>query len=280
MPDGAETMTAATLHLETTPGRHGWHALRWLIPLTALWIVLNYAFPIIGASGAPTVASRLTIHVVIALGLWLGLERAELTPTQRRNVWLAVMIPFTLWLAVIWSAAINGFFKPGVSAVPRVPLAQFVPVIIGAPILLLSRRIGQVLDAMPASWLIALQLVRVLGSGFLIGWAYGAVPGIFAWPAGIGDLLTGLFAVPVAIGLASGTKEARRAAVAWNIFGLADFVIAISIGQAIAYHLIETGFASATGGLYPTVMIPAFGVPTAILLHAVSLRQLRRRNRS
>src|SRR5580692_8802173 len=147
MTDGAETMTAATLHLETTPGRHGWHALRWLIPLTALWITLNYAFPIIGASGAPTVTSRLTIHVVIALGLWLGLERAELTPTQRRNVWLAVMIPFTLWLAVIWSAAINGFFKSG-GTIPIIPLAALGPVIIGAPILLRSKRIGQVLDAM------------------------------------------------------------------------------------------------------------------------------------
>jgi hypothetical protein len=273
-------MTAATMHTHTAPERHGWSALTWIVPITALWIALNYAFPVIGASGAPTVASRITIHVLIALGLWLGLERTELTPASRRAIWLAVMIPFTLWLAIVWSAAINGFFKPGDGSVPRLPLALFVPVIVGAPILLLSRRIGQVLDATPASWIIALQLVRVLGSGFLIGWLYGAVPGVFALPAGIGDLLTGLFAVPVAIGLASGTREARRVAIAWNIFGLADFVIAISIGLAITYRLIETGFASATGGLYPTVMIPAFGVPSAILLHLLSLRQLRRRGKA
>jgi hypothetical protein len=271
-------MTAATLHTHTADERHGWSALTWIVPLTALWIALNYAFPAIGASGAPTVGSRVTIHVLIALGLWLGLERAELTPSSRRAIWLTVMIPYTLWLAIVWSAAINGFFKPGGSDVPRLPLALFAPVIVGAPVLLLSRRIGQVLDAMPASWIIALQLFRVLGSGFLIGWAYGAVPGIFALPAGIGDVLTGLFAVPVAIGLTSGTREARRAAIAWNIFGLADFAIAISIGLAITYHLIETGFASATGGLYPTVMIPAFAVPSAIMLHALSLRQLRRRS--
>jgi hypothetical protein len=269
-------MTAATLHTDIVPPRHGWHTLTWIVPLTALWIALNYAFPVIGASGAPTVASRLTIHVMIAMGLWLGLERGDLTSSRRRNVWLAVMIPLTVWLAVIWSAAINGVFRLGASPVPLLPLAIFLPVIVGAPILLLSKRMGQVLDAMPASWLVALQAYRVLGSSFLIGWVYGAVPGVFALPAGIGDVLTGLFAVPVAISLGSGNRESRRAAVAWNVFGLADFAIALSIGLAITYHLIETGFASATGGLYPTVMIPAFAVPSSILLHALSLRQLRR----
>ena len=269
-------MTAATLSVENPPGRRGWHALIWLVPLTALWMAVNLAFPALGASGLPTVTSRLAIHVMIALGLWLGLERAELTPSQRRNVWLAVMIPFTLWLAVVWSAAINGFFKPG-AAIPVLPLGALGPVIIGAPILLRSRRIGQVLDAMPANWLVALQVFRVLGSTFLVGWAYGVVPGVFALPAGIGDVLTGLFAVPAAISLASGSRESRRAAVAWNVFGLADFAIALSIGVAIGLHVIETGFASATGGLYPVAMIPAFAVPSAIMLHALSLHQLWRR---
>src|ERR1700739_4193163 len=251
-------MTAMTLGVAAAPGRRAWHALLWLVPLTALWIALNYAFPVMGASGATTVASRLMVHVLIGVGLWLGLERTQLTPAARRNVWLAVMIPFTLWLAVVWSAAINGAVKPGAAAIPLLPFAIFVPVAVGVPILLSSRRIGTVLDPMPASWLVALQVLRVLGSAFLIGWVYGPVPGIFALPAGIGDVLTGLIAVPVAISLGSGSRESRRAAIAWNIFGLLDFAIALTISQAIAFRVIETGFASATGGLYPAVMVPAF----------------------
>jgi hypothetical protein len=270
-------MTAVTLRLESQPGRRGSRAFIWLVPVTVLWIALNLAFPGLGASGVPTVFARVSIHVMIALGLWLGLERAELTSSQRRTVWLAVMIPFTLWLAIAWSAAINGFFKPG-GAIPVLPIAALGPVIVGVPILLRSVRIGEVLDAMPASWLVALQVFRVLGSTFLVGWIYHVVPGIFALPAGIGDVLTGLFAVPIAIALASETRQSWQAAIAWNIFGLADFAIALSIGFAIAFHVIETGFASATGGLYPTVLIPAFAVPSAIMLHALSLRQLWRRS--
>src|SRR5262245_56040633 len=129
-------MTAAIRDLDTASDGRAWRALFWLVPLTALWIALNYALPVIGASGAPTVASRLTVHVMIALGLWLGLERTEMTPLQQRNVWLAAMVPFTLWLAVIWSAAIAGAFKPGAAAIPLIPIATLGPVVIGVPILL------------------------------------------------------------------------------------------------------------------------------------------------
>jgi hypothetical protein len=273
-------MTAASLGIDTAPARRPWHALFWLVPLTVLWITLNYAFPLIGSSGASTVANRLAVHVLVALGLWLGLERTEMTSPQRRTVWLAVMIPFTLWLALIWSAAIGGAFTPGAAAIPWLPIAALGPVVLAVPILLRSRRIGEALDAMPASWMVALQVLRVNGFVFLLAWATGRAPGVFALPAGIGDMLTGLLAVPVAIALGSGSRESRRAAIAWNIFGLLDFAIALSIGLAVAFRLIETGFASATGGVYPVVMVPAFAVPSFIILHAVSLRQLSRRNRA
>lgn len=273
-------MTAATLNLEAAPPRQGWRALIWVVPLTAAWIALNYVFPAFPASGIQSVAARVFIHVLLALGLWLGLERTDLTSAQRRNVWLAVMIPFTLWLSVIWAAAINGVFQPRHFPIPLLPIAIFLPVIVGVPLLLRSKRLGQVLDAMPPTWLIALQVYRVLGSAFLIGWVNGVVPGIFALPAGIGDVLTGLVALPVAISLASGTLEARKAAVVWNIFGLIDFTIAIGIALMISpgpFQLIVPSIPNSAAGFYPTVMIPAFAVPSSIMLHALSLRQLRRR---
>jgi hypothetical protein len=276
-------MTAASLHADIAPPRPGWRALLWIAPLTALWLILNYWQPGIQASGVPNSASRLFIHVLIALGLWLGLERTELAPSQRRNAWLAIMIPFTLWLALIWGAAINGAFRPGASPFPLLPLAIFLPVIIGLPMLLRSKRMGQVLDAMPASWLVGLQVYRVLGGVFLVGWARNIVPGEFALPAGIGDVTTGLLALPVAILLASGSLEGRKAATAWNVFGLLDFTVAVGIGLMIApgpLQVIVPSIPNATGGIYPTVMIPAFAVPSSILLHALSLRQLRRRNKA
>ena len=149
--------------------------------------------------------------------------------------------------------------------------------------MLLSKRVGQVLDSMPASWLVALQLYRVFGSVFLAAALRGALPGVFGFPAGIGDVLTGLFAVPAAMAVASGTTESRKAAIIWNIFGLTDLAVVVTLGMITLpgpFQLIVSNVASIGAGTYPTVLTPAFAVPSSILLHGLSLRQLRRRSRA
>jgi hypothetical protein len=227
--------------------------------------------------------ARLMSYGLIALGLWLGLQRTNLTPQQRCTSWLAIMVPFTLWAAAAWTAAIDGVFRTGFSPLPLLPAAIFLPVIIGTPLLLLSKRVGQVLDAMPTSWLVALQLYRVLGVQWLAYWTRGLLPGIFALPAGTGDVLTGLFALSAAIAVAAGTAKGRRAAILWNIFGLADFAIAITLGMITSpgqFQLIVPDVPSIGVDAFPNVLTPAFVVPSSILLHALSLRQLSRRSRA
>jgi hypothetical protein len=138
------------------PARPAWRSLLWIVPSTALWTWLIYSLPGLPESGLPALAARLIVLGLIALGSWLDLERTNLTVGQRRTTWLALMMPYTLWAAVAWSAANNGVFRTGASALPLLPAAIFLPVIIGAPLLLLSKRVGQLLDAMPTTWLVAL----------------------------------------------------------------------------------------------------------------------------
>ncbi|HKT96345.1 MAG TPA: MFS transporter [Paraburkholderia sp.] len=274
-------MNAPAVSTGIVAPRPAWRILLWLAPLALLWIALIYWQPIIPASGVQTTAHQLIAQAFIALGLWLGLERTDLTPRQRSTTWLAIVIPHTLWFAIVWSAAIHGVFRlsGSPSAVPWLPMAIFLPVMIGAPPLLLSKRVGKMLDAMPAAWLVALQFYRVFGGWALAAWLHGALPGAFALPAGTGDVLTGLFAVPAAIALASGTAQGRKTAIAWNILGLADFAIAITLGLITApgrLQLIVPAVPGINAGAYPYVLTPAFVVPSSILLHALSLRQLLR----
>jgi hypothetical protein len=249
--------------------------------LAASWVGINLAFPGLAPTGIPSVVTRLAIHTAILAGLWLGLARTEFSPNKRVAIWLSVAVPFTLWLAVVWNLAVNGFFQPipGVVRLPRLPIAIFLPVIIGLIVLLRSKSIAAFLDATPASWLVALQVYRIFGGIFLVNWVHGTVAGPFAWPAGIGDMLTGIMALPVALQLASGAENGRRAAMAWNIFGLLDFAVAITMGTLSnpgPLQILGLDIPASLAGTYPTVLIPAFAVPSSILLHALSIRQLRR----
>src|SRR5438105_15553923 len=163
-------MTTDAVSVAIVPSRPAWRALLWTVPFIVLWGWLIYRLPALADSGFPTMAARLMSYGLIALGLWLGLENTDLTPGQRRTTWLVLMVPFTLWATVAWTAAINGVFRAGVSSLPLLPAAILLPVIVGTPVLLVSKRVGQLLDAMPPTWLIALQLYRIFGSQWLAYW--------------------------------------------------------------------------------------------------------------
>jgi hypothetical protein len=107
------------------------------------------------------------------------------------------------------------------------------------------------------------------------------LPGVWALPAGIGDVLTGLFAVPAAIAVATGSAEGRKVAIIWNTFGLADLAVAITLGMITSpgpLQLIVPNVPTVGIGTYPNALTPAFVVSSSILLHALSLRQLYRRS--
>ena len=246
-----------------------------------LWVGGNIWLPWLAPTGTTSVVVRPAIHVVILTGLWLGLRRTDFSASKRLGVWLAIALPFTIWMAVVWYLAVTGAFHviPGAARLPRLPIAIFLPLILALPPLLWSRSIGALLDAMPSSWLIAVQVYRLFGGIFLVNWLNGRVAGAFAWPAGIGDVATGIMALPVALAVMSGTVSGRRIGLWWNVFGLLDFAVASTMAVLTSpgpFQQFGFDIPVSQAGTYPTVMIPAFSVPSSILLHALSIRQLRR----
>lgn len=275
------------LHLERSSMPHSVALARLLTvaALVAAWYALVWRVPAIGTAFNDLGIVRIAVHAAILWGLWLGLGHAGVARETQLRVWLAIALPFTLWLATIWGLALGGVFEPrpragGRPPVPVLPIAILLPTIVAAILLWRSKRVTAMLDAMPAHWLVGLQVYRVLGGFFLIYYARGQVPGLFAVPAGIGDMLTGLFALSVAAYVASGTPLGRRMGISWNLFGLLDFASAISLGAMTSpgpLQVFAFDHPNALVGTYPTVMIPAFAVPSSIVLHLLSIRQLLRR---
>jgi hypothetical protein len=201
------------------------------------------------------------------IGLYVGVRGLAGEARRRRRWTLGSAIIFPAWLAGVLLLAGNGFFSFDVW--PRgVPIALAATLAAGY-LFLLSPSFREIIAGIPQHWLIGIQTVRILGGVFLIRYFQGELPGVFAIPAGVGDVLTGLFAPLVAYWWFAGKPYARTAAIAWNLFGMADLVNAVTIGTL-------TG--GAGGGIvFPIVLIPIYAVPRAFLIHSYSLIGLLRK---
>src|SRR5436190_4690520 len=89
----------------------GWFLLT--AALTALWIALVVAVPEFQGTGASSTISRVIIHALVLVGLWVGLTRAGYESTTRLALWAVVVVPYTAWYLLIRSVAIDGVFVPG-----------------------------------------------------------------------------------------------------------------------------------------------------------------------
>jgi hypothetical protein len=222
--------------------------------------------------------------MVIALGLiWLGAARLPASAKSRyvsAGVLSAVLIG---WVAVAqYLGAANTYFATAETAEASVPTILFgllIPLAVAAIALWRSESIARLVSAIPLHWLVAAQVYRVAGGIFLVLWANGRLPWQFALPAGIGDIATGSVAVVVAALLAQNAIGAHRATYAWCLFGIADLVVAITMGAMTSpgpAHLLAFETPNLLISSYPLVMVPTFAVPLALMLHGLVLWRLRR----
>jgi hypothetical protein len=118
--------------------------------------------------------------------------------------------------------------------------------------------------------------LRVVGIAFVIAMAMGTLPAVFALPAGLGDIAVGISAPFIARRLARGD----RTGAAWfNVLGLLDLVVAVSLGFLAGLgptRVIDVSPSTAAVGLLPLVLIPVVAVPLAMALHIRMLVRLRR----
>ena len=218
------------------------------------------AFQLYQAYFSPLV--RYGLPILAMLGLWVGLRRAGLTRNARMTGIVATGLLLVWWLTMD-ALGRAGFFAPNWSFMR--PLGWAIAIAWLVP-LTRSESIGAALDAVPPWWLLGVQFYRA-GGGFtwLAIWSAGRLPTAFALTAGIGDCLTGIFAVATAIAVYSGARNSRVAGIAWNLFGMLDFATGFVLASFFPYTLA-----------YPAVMIPAFTAPLSLVLHGLSLRQLLR----
>lgn len=198
-------------------------------------------------------------------------------PATKRHI-STVVVLLALWLAVAVAAGAAGVFEAG----PTRPPLPLLAAVVGPPLLVaVAYRASSAFRAYALSidlrLLTSMQAWRVLGGVFLALYAFGLLPGVFAWPAGLGDVAIGLAAPFVLLALVRGTPAWPRQ-VAWlNVAGLIDFAGAVGTGVLTsnsALGVLADPAARASMGSLPLSLIPTFGVPLWTIFHLVSLLQL------
>jgi hypothetical protein len=121
------------------------------------------------------------------------------------------------------------------------------------------------------SLLIAVQTYRIGGLFFLWGMTQGLLDPAFAIPAGVGDILIGVTAIPFAIFLWKGYSWSKYAVVVWSVLGIADLVNAVTLGR-----ITSPDFSTSTMATFPWILVPTVGVPLGLALHITTLYRLRK----
>jgi hypothetical protein len=223
---------------------------------------------------AITVTGATAIAAAACIALYGGAVRAGLT--LRRAAVLAGAAAALLggWFTATVVVAGHGWYDTQLGQMLWQPIAMAGS--LGA--LLALTRIPVVARALRAPGMVARLVLphsfRVAGVFFLLYLALGHLPALFALPAGLGDIAAGIAALLVARGLARGTS--RRAALWFNVYGIIDLTVGITLATLIGSGLLNVTPSTASINELPLALIIAADVPLMLALHITSLVTLAR----
>ncbi len=178
-----------------------------------------------------------------------------------------------VWLMIAFTASAMNLFKNdgnrlgiSVAIAALTPMALFFAWFAG------SRGFRQFLMSLDPVALTAAQAWRIIGFTFVLMEARGALPAVFALPAGYGDMLIGATAAFAAWKL--GGPSHRTAFIGWQALGITDLVLAVSLGVT-AGLLRPQDVSMAPMTELPLSLIPTFLVPLFLMLHTICIAQAR-----
>jgi len=186
-------------------------------------------------------------------------------------------------LAVGLGAAGRFAFSPG-QPVPLIGVFFAVPLLTVGMLAVTNYKVRAALLGIPLQILLGVNALRILGVLFLLNVMAGSLNGPFPYSAGLGDIITGALAIPLALKVARRQDTPIHAISRWNAFGALDLVVAVALGITSAagspLQLIHAGVGSQAMQFLPLCLVPTVLVPFYLMTHAIIAAQLRARSRS
>ena len=180
----------------------------------------------------------------------------------------------SLWFLVALSCSLLGVFDS--EQRPPIPLgaAALLPVVAYAICYLTWTEFRRFVLVANLRFLTLAQTWRVGGVVFLILHYQDLLPSVFALPAGWGDIAIGATAPLMASAISSKTSFPKKIFVAWNLLGMLDLVMAVTLGilaSASPLGVLAGEITTQVMGTFPLSLIPTFFVPLLFIFHLIAL---------
>jgi len=185
-----------------------------------------------------------------------------------------VAVALAAWLGLVLLLGASGTYLGAPGQPPlRIFVGAAAPLILFALAMRWSHAFREYVLALDIHLIVAIQGWRFAGFGFIALYANHVLPGLFAWPAGLGDMAIGIVAPLWAVALVRNPQLAASARFRlWNALGILDFVIAFTTATICAMTITDAGAPSiAPVGQLPLVLVPEFMVPLFVMLHVIAL---------
>jgi hypothetical protein len=201
--------------------------------------------------------------------------------SPRKNlIRVFVYLSLVVWFVIALRMGLHGALasRPGLPPI-TLGLSILVPIAIYSLIYADHGAFWRYCQGLDFRVITILHLWRILGLDFLVNWSHGKLPAGFAFPAGIGDIVVALTAIPLVYALSRNRRSARSWFIAWNVVGLIDLILAVTMGVLHSGSsigvLAGNGPTTALMSQLPRSLIPTFFVPLFMLLHMLALSRSR-----
>ena len=189
------------------------------------------------------------------------------TPTPR-----SVVLGTVLWVAIVILLSASGVFV----RLPF-PTAQLIILALVAFSLIAATRVTSVrrwVETLPWRALVGIHALRLVGAVFLLLGARGLLAPAFASRAGWGDIVAAVGAIAL-VAFSIAPERMRWLHNLWNVFGLADLIVAVGTATMVAAQGQIPGMDPLLR--LPLSFVPLFFVPILLTGHIVLLRRVNAR---
>ncbi len=216
-----------------------------------------------------------TVELTVSASIAVGSLAWAMAETARGRT--AVLVALGAWFAFVLALGATGALSPAGGGAPALGLTVVLPIVALVWAYFARPSVRTAVAGTPLPALIALHAIRLLGFTFVVLYAEGRLPAPFAPSAGWGDMLIGATALPLAWAVARLGARVRPLVLLWNALGVADLVIALTLGPLSAPGPLQVFVGppdSSPMTTLPWLIIPGFLLPCLMFLHVVIFHRL------